>query len=165
MRRIVLFIFAYGLWLLLTLPSGQDWPVFVAGGVVAVLTAIFFGGEFSHRPLSFLNPRRWFWGILYIPVFLWHMLVANLDVAFRVLHPDCPVRPGIVKVRTALKTDVARAFLANSITLTPGTMTIDIDEDILYVHWIDVFEDGENIEANTKAIAADFEKYLRRIFE
>lgn len=164
MRRVVLFVLSYGLWLLLTLPGG-DWPVYVVGAVLALLVAIFFGGEFTHRPLSFLNPRRWFWGIIYIPVFFWHMLVANLDVAFRVLHPACPVKPGIVKVKTALKTDTARAFLANSITLTPGTMTVDVDEDVLYVHWIDVFGDGEDIEANTKVIVAKFEKYLMRIFE
>jgi multicomponent Na+:H+ antiporter subunit E len=165
MRRIVLFVLSYGLWLLLTLPKFQEWPVFVVGGVVALLVAIFFGGEFAHRPLSFLNPRRWFWTIVYIPVFMWHMLVANLDVAFRVLHPSCPVKPGIVKVRTNLKTDVAKTFLANSITLTPGTMTVDIDDDILYVHWIDVGSKSDDIEENTKQISAKFEKYLRRIFE
>jgi len=164
MRRIALFVVAYGLWLLLALPINH-WSVFVVGGVIAILAAIFFGGEFTHRPSSFLNPRRWFWAVLYVPVFLWHMLIANLDVAFRVLHPRCPVNPGIVKVHTDLKTDVAKAFLANSITLTPGTMTVDVDEDVLYVHWIDVLKDGEDIEANTKAIAAKFEKYLRRIFE
>lgn len=163
MRRITLFVFAYGFWLLLTLPG--HWAVFVTGAVIALLAAIFFGGEFTHHSLSFLNPRRWLWAIIYIPVFFWHMLVANLDVAFRVLHPRCPVKPGIVKVRTELKTDVAKAFLANSITLTPGTMTIDVDEDVLYVHWIDVVKGGEDVEANTKAIAAKFEKYLRRIFE
>jgi multicomponent Na+:H+ antiporter subunit E len=165
MRRVVLFVLGYGLWLLLTLPTGKDWPVFIVGAVVAGLTAFFFGGDFTRRPLSFLNPRRWFWMIVYIPIFLWHMLVANLDVAFRVLHPKCPVKPGIVKVKTALKTDVAKAFLANSITLTPGTMTVDVDEDVLYIHWIDVAGDGEDQEVNTKAIAAKFEKYLRRIFE
>ncbi|MBD3285448.1 Na+/H+ antiporter subunit E [candidate division WOR-3 bacterium] len=164
MRRIALFVFAYGLWLLLALPVNH-WSVYAIGGVIAILAAIFFGGEFTHRPSSFLNPRRWFWAVIYIPVFLWHMLIANLDVAFRVLHPLCPVNPGIVKVQTHLKTDVAKAFLANSITLTPGTMTVDIDEDILYVHWIDVIKNGEDIEANTKAIVAKFEKYLRRIFE
>ncbi len=163
MRRVLLLILAYGLWLLLTLP--KTWQGYAVGGFIAILTAILFGGNFTHRPLSFLNPRRWFWAILYIPVFLWHMLIANLDVAFRVLHPACPVKPGIVKVKTSLKTDIAKAFLANSITLTPGTMTVDIDNDILYVHWIDVYNKGEDIEANTQAISAKFEKYLRRIFE
>jgi multicomponent Na+:H+ antiporter subunit E len=68
-------------------------------------------------------------------------------------------------VRTNLKTDVAKTFLANSITLTPGTMTVDIDDDILYVHWIDVGSKSDDIEENTKQISAKFEKYLRRIFE
>lgn len=163
MRRIVLFVLSYGLWLLLSWPN--HWIVFVVGAVVALLAAIFFGGKFTHKPLSFLNPRRWFWGIVYVPVFLWHMLIANFDVAFRVLHPRCPVKPGIVKVRTSLTTDTGKAFLANSITLTPGTMTVDVDGEYLYVHWIDVGDDWENIEANTREISAKFEKYLRRIFE
>ena len=163
MRRIIFFVFGYGLWLVLTLP--KTWETFVIGAVVALIAAIFFGGKFTHQAVSFLNPKRWFWALLYVPVFMWHMLIANLDVAFRVLHPKCPVNPGIVKVNTGLKTDVAKAFLANSITLTPGTMTVDVDDDVLYVHWIDVADGGEDIETNTKAIAAKFEKYLRRIFE
>lgn len=163
MRRIVFFVLAYCLWMLLTLPD--KWYVWVAGAVVVIITALLFGGEFTHKPLSFLNPRRWFWAIVYVPVFAWHMIVANLDVAFRVLHPSCPVKPGIVKIRTSLKTDTAKAFLANSITLTPGTMSIDIDGEFLYIHWIDVQGDGDDIEANTKRISLKFEKYLRRIFE
>ncbi len=163
MRRIVFFVIGYGMWLLLSMP--KRWEVFVAGGVVVFLATLLYGGDFAHRPLSFLNPRRWFWAALYVPVFLWHMLVANLDVAFRVLNPKCPVKPGIVKVKTELKTDIAKAFLANSITLTPGTMTIDVDDDILYVHWIDVGDEPENVKHNTAEISAKFEKYLRRIFE
>ncbi len=163
MRRLVFAFFAYALWILLTLPD--HWFVWVAGAAVVIISTLFFAGEFTHKPLSFLNPRRWFWAIVYIPVFAWHMIIANLDVAFRVLHPLCPVKPGIVKIRTDLKTDVAKAFLANSITLTPGTMSVDIDGEFIYIHWIDVQGSGDDIEANSKKISLVFERYLRRIFE
>ena len=88
---------------------------------------------------------------------------SNLDVAYRVLHPDMPIRPGIVKVRTTLKSEIAKTFLANSITLTPGTLSVDIDGQDLYVHWINVR--GEDPEEHTAEIVKPFEGLLRRIFE
>ncbi len=91
--------------------------------------------------------------------------MANIDVAYRVLHPNLPIKPGIVKVKTNLKTDTALTFLANSITLTPGTMSVDIDKDngFLYIHWINVKD--KDVEAATKMIVEKFEKILAKIFE
>jgi multicomponent Na+:H+ antiporter subunit E len=91
--------------------------------------------------------------------------MANIDVAYRVLHPALPIKPGIVKVKTSLKTDTALTFLANSITLTPGTMSVDIDTDngFLYVHWINVKD--KDVEAATKIIVERFENILAKIFE
>ena len=91
------------------------------------------------------------------------MFKANIDVAYRVLHPERPIKPGIVKIKTTLTTDIAKVFLANSITLTPGTMTCEIDGDFLYIHWIWV--QSTEIEEASKVIAKGFEKFLRRIFE
>jgi multicomponent Na+:H+ antiporter subunit E len=80
-----------------------------------------------------------------------------------VLHPDMPIRPGIVKVRTTLTSDLAKTSLANSITMTPGTMSVDIVGEYLYIHWINV--KSEDIEGATEQIVGIFEKFLRRIFE
>jgi multicomponent Na+:H+ antiporter subunit E len=74
-----------------------------------------------------------------------------------------PIRPGIVKVKTTLKTDLAKTFLASSITLTPGTLVVDIDGQNLYVHWICV--EGEDPEEHTRQIVEAFEPFVRRIFE
>ncbi|MEO0131094.1 MAG: Na+/H+ antiporter subunit E, partial [candidate division WOR-3 bacterium] len=68
-----------------------------------------------------------------------------------------------IKIKTSLKTETAKTFLANSITLTPGTMTCEIDGDTLYIHWIWIKEEDE--EKAKKIIAQTFEKYLKRIFE
>ena len=70
-----------------------------------------------------------------------------------------------MKIRTSLKSDTGLTFLANSITLTPGTMTVDIDRDrgILYIHWINVRH--MDIERATQDIAGKFEPILRRVFE
>ena len=86
-----------------------------------------------------------------------------MDVAYRVLHPKMPIKPGIVKVKTKLKTDIAKTFLANSITMTPGTLSVDIKDEFLYIHWIYVRDEG--MEKATEIIVDKFEKHLKRIFE
>lgn len=158
---IIHFLFGFGLWLLLT------WTVYyqtlVAGVIVTVLTTLIFGNYFTGSPKKFLQPARYFWALVYIPVFVFYMIKANLDVAFRALHPQRPINPGIVKIKTTLKTDLAKTFLANSITLTPGTMTVEVDGDALYIHWI--FVETTDIEGASKAIARPFEHLLRKIFE
>ena len=83
-------------------------------------------------------------------------------MARRVLTPSLPINPGIVKFKTKLTTDYSRMVLANSITLTPGTLSIDIIDDTFYVHWIDV--KTTNPEEAYKEIAEKFEKILLKIF-
>ena len=100
--------------------------------------------------------------VIYIPVFTWRLILANIDVAKRVLTPKIPVNPGIVKVPTKLKGDFGKLTLANSITLTPGTLSIDVLEDSIYVHAIDI--DKTLDENNETTIGADFEKILGGIF-
>ena len=110
-----------------------------------------------------ISPRRLFWLLVYIPYFFYYLLKANFDVLYRVLHPDLPINPGIVKILTGLSSDMGKSFLANSITLTPGTLTVDIDGEYLYVHWINVTT--QDIEEASKIISGRFEKIIRRIFE
>jgi multicomponent Na+:H+ antiporter subunit E len=79
-----------------------------------------------------------------------------------VLSPALPLNPGIVKVRTRLKSRMGRLLLANSITLTPGTLTVDIDGEWLYIHWVTVA--SADIEAATAAIVSGFEGYLEVMY-
>ncbi|WP_231183756.1 Na+/H+ antiporter subunit E [Haladaptatus sp. DYF46] len=76
---------------------------------------------------------------LYLIVFIKDLIMANLDVAHRVLLPSMPIEPGVVVVPLRVRTDGAITTIANSITLTPGTITMDYDEETnaLYVHSID----------------------------
>jgi multicomponent Na+:H+ antiporter subunit E len=67
-----------------------------------------------------------------------------------------------VKVRTKLKSGIGRTILANSITLTPGTMTVEIRDEFLYIHWIDIKTD--DIDTATEAIVSKFERHLEVIF-
>ncbi len=161
MGKLVFFAVAFLLWLLLTWTF--ELPRVVIGAVVALLVTFVYGALFTKEPGKFANPLRYLRLINYIPVFFYHCIKSNFDVLYRVIHPELPIRPGIVKVKTSLKSDVARTFLANSITLTPGTMSVDVDGEYLYVHWIWV-ETSDEKEA-TDLIPAKFERYLKGIFE
>jgi len=96
-------------------------------------------------------------------VLLWEIMKANLDVAYRVVHPRMPINPGIVVIKTELESDIAKMILANSITLTPGTFTLDVIGDRLLIHWINV--KAESTEEVTELIGERFERYLRVIFQ
>ena len=138
----------------------------LVGVLVAALVAYLTGDLFIQRPYLLKHPHRYSAFLFeYLPVFFWEVVKANIDVAYRVIHPRLPISPGIVKVRTTLKSDTALTFLANSITLTPGTMSVDVDRasGVLYIHWIDV--KAKETEAATRIIVERFEKILSKIFE
>ena len=168
MRKITLTIFSFVIWFLLVWPfdpvtGDLDLQGFIAGIIVAIFVGILFGDKIPRElPVSDVF-KRIFWLLIYIPMFLWYVLVANLDVVYRVVHPEMPIKPGIVKVKTVLKNPAGRTMLANSITLTPGTLTVDIVDEYLYIHWINVRSD--DIEEATHEIVSKFERVLRRIFE
>lgn len=161
--RIILFILALLIWSFLT------WPVdsqhLLAGVFVCGFVAYLTGDMFIKRSPAFKRISRYGWFLYYVPLFIWECIKANIDVAFRVAHPDLPIKPGIVKVKTILKSDTGLTFLANSITLTPGTMSVDIDEEngILYIHWINVR--SQDTQKATELIVRTFENILKRIFE
>jgi len=162
--RIVLFFIALLAWFMLTWPP--DIQHIIIGIAVSAFVSFITGDLFIRRPHMLKHPLRyWYFFAHYVPIFLWQCLKANIDVAYRVLHPKLPINPGIVKVKTDLKTDTALTFLANSITLTPGTMTVDIDKDngVLYIHWIDV--KAPDTKGATEIIVKRFEKILKKIFE
>ena len=100
----------------------------------------------------------------YVLVFFYYIIIANLDVVYRALHPQMPIHPGIVKIKTRLKSESGITALANSIALTPGTLTVDLTDDgYLYVHWINV--KAKDTEEATRMIAQKFEYFLEKIFE
>lgn len=160
-RRIAYFIGALIIWLLL----GWSWHYqeIIVGAAVAAITAGMFGGYLPIEAKKLLNPVRWFWLLLYIPVFAWQCLKANIDVALRVLSPGLNLKPGIVKIKTSLKSEVARVILANSITMTPGTLTVEIKDDTLYIHWIEIR--SEDPDEMGRMIKGPFEFFLSRIFD
>lgn len=148
-------------WLLLT---GRIYlQNLVTGIVISLITTLIFSRYFQIDTKKLLNLKRYLWLIIYILYFTWECIKANFDVAYRVLHPSMPVRPGIVKVKLTLKRNLARTILANSITMTPGTISVDIIDDYLYVHCIYLHD--TNPENYTYRISGKFERILTKIFE
>ena len=162
MKQLGLFVMLVLVWVLLV------WPPGVQDIVAGVVVALFVAWLLRDPPLSghrvWIQPMRYLWFFAYLGVLTYYVIKANFDVAYRVLHPAMPIRPGIVKVKTELKTAPAITALANSITLTPGTLTVNASSDgILYVHWINVTT--MDTEEASECIVRRFEWFLKRIFE
>ena len=161
MRWFMCLLVVFVLWLLLFWSLS---PAVIGTGIFfSLIIGTLLGHIYPTGMKKVLNPLRWVFFLIYLPYFFFYCIKANLDVAVRVIHPDVPIHPGIVKVRTMLTSEMAKTFLANSITLTPGTLTVDIDGQDLYVHWINIHTDDP--ARRTAEICGRFEPLLRRIFE
>lgn len=164
---------AFIFYLLLTLGSGTigAWSLaeWVSGAVLSLIVGVIAGRVAFDRgkqgkksSYRMLNPLRLLLFLIYlIGPFFWAMAKANLDVAYRVITGK--IRPGIVRVSPGLATDFGITLLANSITLTPGTLSVDVDEESgdLFVHWINV----RDTDPSAKAVCGSFPDWARRIAE
>lgn len=141
--------------------SAKPYDLFT-GLIVAVGVGILVGKFLVKEDSKALNPLRWIWAVIY---FLKYMLIievkTHLDVMKRVITGK--YNAGIVRVPINVKTDYAKTLVANSITNTPGTVVVDLDDKCLYVNWIDVIT--EDPEACRREISEEFEKFAEKIFE
>ena len=108
------------------------------------------------------SPKGIMYFFAYIFVFLAELVKSNIDIAKQVLTPSLPINPGIVEVETKLKSKIGRMILANSITLTPGTLTVKVEEDTFFIHCVNV--EHTDIDGATQDIVKKFEKYLEVIY-
>jgi multicomponent Na+:H+ antiporter subunit E len=145
-------------WVMLTWRTDIDGLAqeLIAGGLIALALGIFLSGVLPESGKG--NPvKRILMFFVYLLIMLKEIILANLDVAYRVLHPKMPIRPGIVKVKPDIESDMGKLVLANSITLTPGTLSIDYIDDSLYIHWIYVKDDpNESMAPLDKAVKEVF---------
>ncbi len=159
-RFFVNWVFLMLVWLAFTstLATHEVLIGLLTSGIISALSI----SMFTCCTISIFNPVKIFYMLWYIVVFLVALVKANLDVAKRVITPSLPINPGIVKFKTKLKTNYSKMVLANSITLTPGTLSVDIVDDTFYIHWIDV--STTDPEKAFTEIAESFEKVLLKIF-
>ena len=161
------FVVCYAFWILLTWSfTVQELGV---GAVVSLAVALFAARFFIHEKAGWLaNPAKFFSCIFYwIGTFVKELIAANVNMA-KICFGGCTnINPGIVKIPTGMKSDYGIAALANSITLTPGTITMQVAEEdgqnYLYVHWIDVKETDP--EKAGEAIKGSLERGVRRFWE
>jgi multicomponent Na+:H+ antiporter subunit E len=161
-------------------PSGSIW-------LAALLTSLWFAANssfafealatgalistslaflFTRKPSAWrdirFSPKRAYHFVLYTGVFVIELVRANISLMRCVFAPHIVIKPGIVRIKTKLKTPVGRLALANSIALTPGSLVIDVKGEDLFIHWLDV-KTTDPDEA-TRAIAGVFEEHLEKTF-
>ena len=134
----------------------------IAGAVICAAIALAFAGFARVYSVIRWTPKVIIYYLMYLVVFLLELTRANLSVMRLVFSPRIEIEPGIVEIKTELKSPIGRLALANSITLTPGTLVVDIKDDSLFIHWINV--SATDPVAATEEISARFEKYLKVVY-
>lgn len=150
----LMFALLFGFWILL---SGRLDAMHLGLGLLCSLLVALFSHELIRNPQGLGPVFTWF--IPFLGWLIYEIIMANIEVARQVIHPRMPISPGIIKFRTDLKSDMALTTLANSITLTPGTMTIDIVGSDFYIHCLTI-EDEEKVIAKER----EFERQVKRLF-
>ncbi|MES9831018.1 MAG: Na+/H+ antiporter subunit E [Candidatus Thiodiazotropha sp. LLP2] len=153
-----LFLLVFGLWLLLV--GNLDPAELAAGLMIALIVTLASRPHLRILSGLIISPSAIVPFIKYLGTFFLALIRANIDMARRVLSPSLPLRPAVVEVETNLKSPLGRLILANSITLTPGTLTVDVQNQVLLVHWVDCPPDTD-ISTATLAITSQFEKHLK----
>ena len=169
MAFIVTSITVFVFYLLMTTASGNlllwSKEELIVGAVLSLIIGAVTKKIFIKKDFRMLNPRRLFLFLVYVfVVWLPALAIANIDVAYRVITGR--INPGIVKIQPQLTNDLSLMILANSITLTPGTLTVDVDEktNALYVHWINVDKEAlKKMPRDPKYVCGKFPAWARRI--
>lgn len=165
------------IWIVLTgtLTLSALLPGLVVSGVAVYLFRELLSGEswLGHRErLRPIAPeergvgplfKRIAWTVAFLPIFLWKVLLSGVGMALLALRPSMDFWPGIVRVQGGLRTTTGTTLFANLLTLTPGTMTIDYDqeEDVLYLHWIDITGYGE--EEYDAKVTSGIRRWMERM--
>lgn len=126
-------IITYLLWLVL---SGHYTPLLLVIGAVSSLLVVLLASRMTlidreGHPIDLIGRAAWFW-----PWLLWQIVKSGLDVSKIILSPSLPISPTLINVRANQKSAVGIVTYANSITLTPGTVSVEVEDDEITVHAI-----------------------------
>jgi multicomponent Na+:H+ antiporter subunit E len=134
MSFLITAIAMFSFWILL---SGEFTFILITSGVVASLIVAYLSHDiFIGKADLKTETGRVLRFIKYVPWLLWEIILANFEIAYLVLSPKPLVDPQIVRFRPDLKTDLGIVTLAHSITLTPGTVTVEANEKEFVIHAI-----------------------------
>ena len=130
-RIIMASIVLFALWLLL---SGHFGVFLLSLGALSCVFVAWvsekldlFSKDFSTLKFNLKLPG-------FLPWFIFEVIKSNIDVSLRILHPKLPIEPNIITLDASQHSDLATAIYANCITLTPGTYSLDLDENSIEVH-------------------------------
>lgn len=146
-------ILLFSIWMILS-ANLEIANIFIGLGVSFAISVL-YTKMFTHGKIELINP--YYFGV-YLLILIKNLIISNIQIAIRVLSPDMKLAPRVIEVKTELKSDWKKLLLANSITLTPGTLTLDIVEDTLIIHVIE-FRDSDNKDKITK----EFEEIIAKI--
>jgi multicomponent Na+:H+ antiporter subunit E len=134
MSFLITTIVMFAFWILL---SGEFTFILITSGVVASLITAYLSHDiFVGKADLKTETGRVFKFIVYIPWLLWEIILANVEIAYLVLSPKPLVDPQLVRFKNDLKTDLGVVTLAHSITLTPGTVTVEANKEEFVIHAI-----------------------------
>ena len=134
----------------------------IAGTVICAIIAIAFAAFSRVYGVIRWTPLVIYYYLRYLIVFFAELVRANINVMRLVFSPRIDIKPGIVEIKTEFKSPIGRLALANSITLTPGTLVVEIRDDSLFIHWINI--GATDPVAAAEAISCRFEKLLKVIY-
>lgn len=153
MRFLFWSLLLFCMWLILT--SSLALANIFVGLLVSSAISILYIKLFKAEASIHFSPL---WMLIYLYVLLKNLIKSNISIAKRILSPDMHLSPAIIAVETSLEEDWKRLLLANSITLTPGTLSLDIKENKIFIH---IIEYDEGIDK--KSIIEEFEQVIAKI--
>ncbi|WP_135078074.1 Na+/H+ antiporter subunit E [Terasakiella sp. SH-1] len=130
-NSISLWVFLYAFWFLL---SGHTEPLLLVFGAISCTLVVYIArrmdvidheGHPSHISIKIIP--YWIW-------LCWEIVKANVDVAKVILSPKLPISPVMFKAKASQKRELGQVIYANSITLTPGTVTVGLEDGVLEIH-------------------------------
>ncbi|MBT9130124.1 MAG: Na(+)/H(+) antiporter subunit E [Syntrophomonadaceae bacterium] len=151
------FLILFAFWILLS--GRSDGFHLTAGALSSLLVTLFSRKLLLDKPTDRGSIAIEVLRIIRYSVWLiYQIIISGIDVAKRTLKPVMPIYPGIIKCKLSLKSDIALTLLANSITLTPGTMTVDISGDEIFIHCLEIEDEQKLIESEM-----NFENHIKRM--
>jgi multicomponent Na+:H+ antiporter subunit E len=147
---LMVFLLMLSLWLLLAGFSPEE---FIAGCTASLITAA-MSYQLFRWDSSY--PKRLAWLLAYIPYYVYAEIICHLQVISLIITGK--VKPGIVEVENPHQSDYGTTALANSITMTPGTLTLETGPGKLYIHWL-------KMEKDKASITSGFERFLKKVWQ
>lgn len=144
------FIILALIWMVLTKGDASSWIAGLPSIAIALAAYNSLGIKQNIRIRAVALPGFIIW-------FLWNSLKGGIDVTWRVLHPKLPIKPGFIRYELTLTKKGPRVFLINCLSLQPGSLSVDIQENTLILHALDV-------EANILKEANAAERQVARLF-